>query len=216
MVPVPVTPKTANQKKVLDSYASGQNLVIHGLAGTGKTFLACHAALNSINRGEQDNLVIYRSAVPTRDMGFMPGTMYEKQAPYEEPYKAVMAEIFNRGDAYDLLKKSGVLYFSTSSFLRGLTLRDSVVVVDEIQNWSFHELDSLITRLGDNTRVVFCGDYTQSDLTKNADREGVKKFMRVLASMSEFSFVSMEIEDIVRSSLVKSYIVAKAREDESA
>lgn len=210
-VPLSLVPKTENQAEVLKQFKAGKNLVIHGLAGTGKTFLACSMALYEVYKGRQDRLLIYRSAVPTRDMGFMPGTKAEKEAPYEDPYRSVFAEIFDRGDAFDLMKKSGLIDFSTTSYLRGLTIRNAVVLVDECQNMSLHELDSLITRLGTGSRIIFCGDYTQSDLTRSIEKEGLMTFLNILRSMDEFAFVEMGIDDIVRSDLVRSYIISKAR-----
>lgn len=203
-----IEPKTANQERVVDAYEAGKHLVIHGLAGTGKTFLACYLAMTSIYAKEQEKVIIYRSAVPTRDMGFMPGSVAEKSAPYEVPYKYVFAEIFENGAAYETLKAKYVVEFSTSSYLRGLTLRDSVVIVDEAQNMSFHELDSLMTRLGSGTRVIFCGDFRQSDLVKE-DKDGLLRFINIIRKMSSFHLVEMNVDDILRSDVVKEYIVAK-------
>lgn len=206
----PLSAKTDNQSEILKQFKAGKNLVIHGLAGTGKTFIACSMALNEVFKGRADRMVIYRSAVPTRDMGFMPGTRAEKEAPYEDPYRSVFSELFERGDAFDLMKKSGLVDFSTTSYLRGLTIKNTVVIVDECQNMSFHELDSLITRLGTGSRIIFCGDYTQSDLTKHIDKEGLHAFLKILRSMSEFAFVEMRVDDIIRSDIVKSYIISKS------
>lgn len=208
---IQVAPKTENQKKVIEAYKKGKHLVIHGLAGTGKTFLACYLGMTSIYAKDQEKIVIYRSAVPTRDMGFMPGSAAEKSAPYEVPYKYVFAELFERGDAYELLKQKFICEFSTSSYLRGLTLRDSVVIVDEMQNWSWHELDSIMTRAGNDTRLIFCGDFRQSDLRLDSEREGIKKFMSVVSQMNDFAMVEMKSEDILRSRLVRDYILAKDR-----
>lgn len=201
--------KTVNQKRVIDGYASGQNLIIHGLAGTGKTFLACHMAVTSVLKNEAEKVIIYRSAVPTRDMGFMPGTAAEKQEPYEAPYRYVFAEIMRRGDAYEVLKKHGHVEFSTSSYLRGLTVRDSIIVVDEAQSWTWHELDSIMTRVGDGTRIIVCGDHRQTDLVDG--KSGFSRLLEVTSEMKEFSQVEMNRDDIVRSSFVKSYILAKER-----
>jgi phosphate starvation-inducible protein PhoH len=202
-------PKTENQRSIIDHYAKGYNIVIHGLAGTGKTFLGCALAIGSVLANKQEKLVIYRTAVPTRDMGFMPGNIHEKQAPYEAPYRDIFAEIFNRGDAYDILKANFLIEFSTTSYIRGLTLRNSVVLVDECQNWSFHEMDSLMTRLGIGSRLICCGDFRQSDFNKASDREGLSKFMAITDKMQEFRKIEMTRDDIVRSKLVRSYICAK-------
>lgn len=205
-----LVPKTANQRKVIDAYRKGKNLIIHGLAGTGKTFLACHLGINEVLAGKgAERMVIYRSAVPTRDMGFMPGNAAEKQEPYETPYKYVLAEIMRRGDAYDVLKKHGHVEFSTSSYLRGLTIRDSVIIVDEAQSWTWHEIDSIMTRVGQGTRIVICGDHRQDDLVEG--KSGFKRLLDVASDMPEFEMVEMNRDDIVRSDFVRSYILAKEK-----
>lgn len=204
-----VRPLTTNQKK---AFNSKNNLVLHGLAGTGKTFISSYLAYNDIEKEYLNNLVIIRSAVPTRDIGFLPGTDKEKSAVYEEPYKDIATELFDRGDAYEILKQKGLVQFMTTSFIRGLTLRDSCIIVDECQNMSFHELDSIITRVGENCRIIFCGDFRQSDLKRNE----LLGWLKILRRMEEFDFIEFGVEDIVRSDFVKKYIIAKMEiEDES-
>ena len=197
-----IEPLTRNQLK---AFESKKNLVLHGLAGTGKTFISSYLAYDDMAKGKYQNLVVIRSAVPTRDMGFLPGTEKEKSAVYEEPYKDISNDLFGRGDAYEILKKQGLVHFMTTSFIRGITLRDAVILIDECQNMSFHELDSIITRIGENCRVMFCGDFRQADLKAN----GLKDFIRVLKRMERFTFIEFEVEDIVRSDFVKQYIIAK-------
>jgi phosphate starvation-inducible PhoH-like protein len=158
-----------------------------------------------MSKGIYDKLVIIRSAVPTRDMGFLPGTEKEKASVYEEPYKDIANELFQRGDAYGIMKQKNLVEFMTTSFIRGITLRDAVIIIDECQNMSFHELDSIITRMGENCRVIFCGDFRQADLKQN----GMKDFMQILKRMELFDFIDFQVEDIVRSDFVKSYIIAK-------
>ena len=152
-----------------------------------------------------NNLVIIRSAVPTRDIGFLPGSEKEKASVYEEPYKEIALELFQRGDAYEILKTKGLVHFMTTSFVRGITLKETVIIIDECQNMTFHELDSIITRVGTNCRVIFCGDFRQSDLKSN----GLESFMEILKNMGSFDFIDFEIKDIVRSEFVKDYIIAK-------
>lgn len=208
--PYPITPKTANQSKTFDMYHKGNNMLLHGVAGTGKTFISLYLALNEVLvEREKKQIVIVRSVVPTRDMGFLPGNQKEKTKVYEQPYQAICTELFGRGDSYELLKAKNTIQFISTSFIRGVTLNDSIVIVDECQNMTFHELDSVITRLGENSRVVFCGDFRQSDLGKYEDRNGVKDFMKVLDKISSFRHVEFREEDIVRSGLVKDYIIAK-------
>lgn len=201
-----IEPLTKNQ---LLAFESQQHLVLHGVAGTGKTFISSYLAFDDMAKGIYDKLILIRSAVPTRDIGFLPGNEKEKSAVYEAPYKDIAIELFQRGDAYEILKTKGLIHFMTTSFIRGVTLRDAVILVDECQNMSFHELDSIITRVGENCRVIFCGDFRQSDLKTN----GLNDFFRVVRSMEQFDFIDFEIKDIVRSDFVKSYITAKTELD---
>jgi len=155
-----IEPLTRNQ---VAAFESDRHLVLHGVAGTGKTFISLYLAFDDMIKGLYDRTIIIRSAVPTRDIGFLPGTEKEKSAVYEEPYKDICIELFDRGDAYEILKNKNLVQFMTTSFIRGITLRDSVVIVDECQNMSFHELDSIITRIGEGSRIIYCGDFRQSD-----------------------------------------------------
>ena len=197
-----IEPLTRNQ---LVAFESDKNLVLQGCAGTGKTFISCYLAFDDMTKNQYEKLVIIRSAVPTRDIGFLPGTEKEKSSVYEEPYYDISIDLFERGDAYQILKTKRLVHFMTTSYIRGITLRDAVILIDECQNMSFHELDSIITRVGENCRVIFCGDFSQSDLKQN----GMKEFFEVLASMNRFDFIEFGVEDIVRSGFVKEYIIAK-------
>jgi|TARA_B100001059_G_scaffold91047_2_gene89865 phosphate starvation-inducible protein PhoH len=197
-----IEPLTQNQ---LIAFDSERHMLLHGVAGTGKTFISCYLAFDDMVKGQYEKLILIRSAVPTRDIGFLPGNEKEKSAIYEAPYKDIAVELFQRGDAYEILKTKGIVHFMTTSFIRGVTLRDAVIIVDECQNMTFHELDSIITRVGQNCRVIFCGDFRQSDLNKN----GLKDFVRILKAMESFDLIDFEIKDIVRSDFVKSYITAK-------
>lgn len=197
-----IEPLTQNQLK---AFESEKNLVLHGVAGTGKTYISCYLAFDDMIKGYYDKLVIIRSAVSTRDIGFLPGNESEKASVYEEPYKDICIELFQRGDAYQILKTKNLVHFMTTSFIRGVTLRNATIIVDECQNMSFHELDSIITRIGEGCRVIFCGDFRQADLARN----GLKDFIRVLKVMDSFDLIDFEIKDIVRSQFVKDYIIAK-------
>lgn len=203
---------TDKQQEVIQSYDEGNNLILHGLAGTGKTWLACYLGIDEvISGGDYNKVIIFRSVVPTRDMGFLPGNVKQKAQVYEEPYRAIFNELFRRGDAYDILKTKNLVDFTTTSFIRGLTFDKTIIIVDEVNNMSFHELDSLITRSGKNTKIIFCGDFRQSDLINHAEREGLKRFLSVLNTIEGFDYFEFEEDDIVRSKLVKSYIIAKHR-----
>lgn len=208
-----VEPLTENQKLTFEQYDNGKNLLLHGIAGTGKSFLSIYLSLRTIlsETSRYKKLVIVRSVVPTRDMGFLPGNNKEKSKVYEAPYQAIFTELFERGDAYEYLKNKNVVDFISTSFIRGITINDSIIVVDEIANMTLHELDSVITRVGKNCKIIFCGDFRQSDFTKEHERNGLTDFMRIVERMKSFSFVDFTEQDIVRSSMVKEYIIMKDR-----
>jgi phosphate starvation-inducible protein PhoH len=208
-----VSPLTENQKLTFNAFNAGKHLMLHGMAGTGKTFLSMYLALNDLMSGtsEQEKIYIIRSVVPTRDMGFLPGSQKEKMKVYEAPYYAICNELFERGDAYEVLKQKGAIDFMSTSFVRGTTLNNCYVIVDEINNCTFHELDSVITRIGKNCRVIFCGDFRQSDLTKEQERNGIKEFMKIVDRLSDFDYIDFLEQDIVRSKLVKEYIIARQK-----
>lgn len=205
-----ISPLTENQKLGFSAWANGDNLMLHGLAGTGKSFISLYLAFKELfqNNSYYKNIVIIRSVVPTRDMGFLPGNLKEKAKVYELPYQSICTELFDRGDSYELLKTKRVVDFMTTSFIRGNTFHDSIIIVDEVNNMTFHELDSVITRLGNNCRIIMCGDYRQSDL-KTHEKDGLLTFMSVVNKMSAFYHIDFGIDDIVRSGLVKEYIIAK-------
>lgn len=206
-----VNPLTENQRLTFEAFREGKHLMLHGMAGTGKTFLSMYLALEDLMSGESDQEMIYivRSVVPTRDMGFLPGSQKEKMKVYEAPYQAICTELFGRGDAYDILKQKNAVEFMSTSFVRGITMNDCYVIVDEINNMTFHELDSVITRIGKNCRIIFCGDFRQSDLTKDQEKNGLKEFMKVVSKLSDFVYIDFLEKDIVRSKLVKEYIIAR-------
>jgi len=208
-----VEPLTENQKLSFEAYNQGKNLMLHGIAGTGKSFISIYLGLQEIlsENSRYKKLVIVRSVVPTRDMGFLPGNSKEKAKVYEAPYYAICSELFNRGDAYDYLKNKNVVEFISTSFIRGITLNDCIIIVDEIANLTLHELDSVITRVGRNCRVIFSGDFRQSDFSKEQDKNGLIDFMRIIERMKSFTFIDFDENDIVRSSMVKDYIIQKNR-----
>jgi phosphate starvation-inducible protein PhoH len=204
-------PITHNQEKTYKAYKEGSHLLLHGIAGTGKTFLSLYLALEEVLDPSTvyDDILIVRSVVSTRDMGFLPGDEQEKVSIYEAPYRSICRELFGIRDAYDSLKQQGNVKFMSTSFIRGITINNAVVIVDECQNLNFHELDSIITRIGKNSKIIFCGDYTQTDLTRENDKRGILNFMKILKSLEEFETVEFMIDDIVRSDFLKSYIIAK-------
>ena len=187
--------------------------MLHGMAGTGKTFIALYKAIEALmeNKGVQNKIYVVRSVVPTRDMGFLPGNQKEKMKVYEAPYYAICTELFDRSDAYEVLKQKNAVEFISTSFVRGITMNNCFVIVDEVNNMTFHELDSVITRIGKSCRVLFCGDFRQSDLTKDQEKNGLKDFMRVIDRLNDFVHVDFLEQDIVRSRLVKEYIIARQK-----
>lgn len=210
-----VKPLTVTQEEVFHAYNNDMNLMLHGVAGTGKTFLATYLALRDVLSGHEGKkkIFIVRSVVPTRDMGFLPGNQKEKARAYEAPYFTICNELFGRGDAYETLKSKNVIEFITTSFIRGITLDNSVVIVDECQNMAAMELHSVMTRIGQNTKIMFCGDTRQDDLTSERKKEesGLSEFMRILKRMKSFDFIEFGEDDIVRSDLVKEYIITRNR-----
>lgn len=208
-----INPKTQNQEHVFKDFTNGKNLLIHGLPGTGKSFISLYLALTSLEHGfDYKNITIIRSVVPSRDMGFLPGSIKEKSKVYEAPYSAICKELYGRSDAYDILKQKGIINFETSSFLRGITFEDTIIIVDECQNMTYSELCTIITRVGSNTKIIFCGDYRQTDLKYDDDKQGVMRFMKILRRMNKyFSCIEFMEEDIVRSGLVKDFILKKTQ-----
>jgi len=214
---VDIEPLTENQKILFNSYSSNKHLVAYGCAGTGKTFITLYNALCDVldERSPYERVYIVRSLVATREIGFLPGTHDDKSDIYQIPYKNMVKYMFQMSSdsefemLYGNLKAQETIKFWSTSFLRGTTLDNAIVIVDEFQNLNFHELDSIITRVGENTKICFCGDATQTDLVKTNERNGIIDFMSILRKMPSFDIIEFGVDDIVRSGLVKEYILAK-------
>ena len=212
-----VQPLTPNQEKLFQSYDNNQNLVAYGCAGTGKTFVTLYKALLDVldEKTPYEKIYIVRSLVATREIGFLPGDHEDKSSLYQIPYKNMVKYMFEMPTEADFemlygnLKTQGTISFWSTSFLRGTTLDKAIVIVDEFQKLKLHELDSIMTRVGQNSKIMFCGDATQTDLIKTNDRNGVIDFMNILRIMSSIDIIEFSIEDIVRSGLVKEYLLAK-------
>lgn len=208
-----IQPLTPTQSDLFDSWKEGYNIAAIGTAGTGKTMCAMYLALSDVlQKGGYEQVIVIRSAVQTREQGFMPGSKQQKEAVFEAPYTDIVNDLFGRGDAYQILKSKGMLKFMTSSFVRGLTFDNSVIIVDECQSMTYHELDTIITRVGESSKIVFCGDTKQDDLVisrNKADISGLGEFLQVLNNISSFDTIEFTSDDIVRSGLVKEYILAK-------
>ena len=210
---------TDNQKLVFDSWKKGKNQFLFGAAGTGKTFISLYLALQSVMdlKKPYDKVVLVRSLIPTRQIGFLPGDEEDKAALYQVPYQNMVQFMFEMqneqqfNNLYDKLKGQGTLYFLSTSFLRGLTFDNAVIIVDECQNMNFHELDTIITRVGQDSRIIFCGDFDQTDLVKQNERNGLHDFLRILEEMEEFHCLEFTIGDIVRSGFVRNYLINKIK-----
>ena len=214
---IPVEPITDNQKRFFDEWDAGKMIYAYGVAGTGKTFIALYKALRDV-LGETtpyEKIYIVRSLVATREIGFLPGDHEDKSSLYQIPYKKMVQSMFEMPDdnayemLYDNLKAQETISFWSTSFIRGTTLDNAIVIIDECQNLNFHELDSIITRVGQDSKIIFCGDAAQTDLLKNNERTGILDFQRIIQNMDEFALVEFGIDDIVRSGLVRSYLISK-------
>ena len=215
---LPIEPMTDNQTYLFEQYAEGKNLFAYGCAGTGKTFAALYLALKDVldEYTPFEKVYVVRSLVATREIGFLPGTHEDKADIYQIPYKNMVKYMFEMPDdasfemLYDNLKAQETISFWSTSFLRGTTLDNSIVIIDECQNLNFHELDSIITRCGQDTKIIFCGDARQTDLQKTSEKTGIIDFMKIIQEMNEdFAMVEFGIDDIVRSGLVRNYLIAK-------
>lgn len=204
-----VQPSTDNQRIAFEAFGEGQHLMLSGMAGTGKTYISLYMALSAVQEREYDRVIIVRSIVPTRDPGFLPGSLKEKTRVYEDPYYSVCADLYESERAYEQLRGREIIDFKTTSYLRGTTMSDCVVVVDEIQNMKYHEIDSVITRIGKNCRLIVLGDYRQSDLVRDQEKQGILDFIRVANHMRSFTHVEFGHQDILRSDLVKEYLIAR-------
>lgn len=204
---------TPGQKAAWEAWEEDYNLVLHGSPGTGKSFLGLYFALSDIidKNSPRKKVYIIRSTVSTRDQGFQPGNKNEKEAVYETPYPPICNQVFGRGDAYTILKQKNMIEFTSTSFLRSATFDDAYIIVDEIQNMNFHEIDTVITRAGENTKFIFCGDTRQDDLAtqRKSEKSGFGDILNIVDKMKEFDIIRFYPEDIVRSGLVKSYIIKK-------
>ena len=216
---VSIKPITDNQKIIFDSWKEGKNHFLFGAAGTGKTFISLYLAMQNVLdlKSPYERVFVVRSLIPTREIGFLPGDEEDKAALYQVPYQNMVKFMFEQPNEqsfinlYDRLKGQGSLYFLSTSFLRGLTFDNAIIIVDECQNMNFHELDTITTRVGQDSRIVFCGDFDQSDLQKMNERNGLHDFLRILEEMDEFNCVEFTIGDIVRSGFVRSYLINKIK-----
>ena len=214
-----IKPITESQKTVFETWKKGQNQFLFGCAGTGKTFISLYLAMQDVLnlQTKYEKVVLVRSLIPTREIGFLPGDEEDKAALYQVPYQNMVQFMFEQPNEqafkmlYDRLKSQGSLYFLSTSFLRGLTFDNTIIIVDECQNLNFHELDTITTRVGQDSKIVFCGDFFQTDLLKTGYKNGLHDFLRILEEMKDFNCTEFNIGDIVRSGFVRDYLIQKTK-----
>lgn len=208
-----ITPLTPNQELTFRAYENGFHLMLDGYAGTGKTFISMYLALRDILSGnsQYEKIVVIRSVVPSRDMGFLPGGVKDKIKVYEEPYQEICNDLFSNSQAYNMLKSKKIIEFTSTSFLRGMTFNNAIIIVDEFQNNSFSEINTIMTRVGENSKIIFCGDIRQTDLKKFEEKDGIRHFIEITKRMGGFDYVEFDQSDIVRSGLVKQYIIQSTK-----
>ena len=214
-----IKPITESQKTVFETWKKGQNQFLFGCAGTGKTFVSLYLAMQDVLnlQTKYEKVVLVRSLIPTREIGFLPGDEEDKAALYQVPYQNMVQFMFEQPNEqafkmlYDRLKSQGSLYFLSTSFLRGLTFDNTIIIVDECQNLNFHELDTITTRVGQDSKIVFCGDFFQTDLLKTGGKNGLHDFLRILEEMKDFNCTEFNIGDIVRSGFVRDYLIQKTK-----
>ena len=212
-------PLTENQKLFFEAYKRQDYFVaLHGVAGTGKTFCALYKAIEEVldKSNPFKKIIIVRSAVQSREIGHLPGDVNEKMEIYQQPYRQICETLFGRKDAWDRLEEQGHITFISTSFIRGMSFDDAIIIVDEMQNMNFEEIDTVMTRVGYRSKIIWCGDYRQTDLNKRRnDVSGILKFFDIADEMRAFTRIEFTADDIVRSSLVKDYILAKIKYDDA-
>jgi phosphate starvation-inducible protein PhoH len=208
-------PLTNNQKTFFDAYKQGDYFIaLHGVAGTGKTFIALYKAIEEVldKSNPFNKIIVVRSAVQSREIGHLPGDVGEKMEIYEQPYRQICHQFFDRKDAWDRLEEQGHIQFISTSFIRGMSFDNAIIIVDEMQNLNYEEIDTVMTRVGHMSKIIWCGDYRQTDLNKRkSDVTGILKFFDIAQHMKAFTRIEFTPDDIVRSSLVKDYILAKLK-----
>ena len=212
-------PLTENQKIFFDAYKRQDYFIaLHGVAGTGKTFSALYKAIEEVldRSNTFEKIIVVRSAVQSREIGHLPGSVDEKMEIYQQPYRQICETLFGRKDAWDRLEEQGHIEFISTSFIRGMSFDDAIIIVDEMQNMTFEEIDTVMTRVGNQSKIIWCGDYRQTDLNKKKnDVTGILKFFDVAHHMNAFTRIEFTPDDIVRSSLVKDYILAKLQYEDA-
>jgi len=211
-----ISPATDNQRRSFEYYDGGKNLLLHGVPGSGKSFISLYLALEEVmeDLNKPRKVVIIRSAQSSKAIGFLPGSAAQKMEVFEAPYISICAKLFGRGDAYNILKQKGIVEFESTSFLRGTTIDNAIIIVDEAQNLSYMELKTILTRVGEGSRVIVCGDINQDDLTSSRYNEtsGLKAMLLILMKIPSIRKVEFEVDDIVRSGFVREFILAELQQ----
>ena len=206
----PIYPKTDNQQKVFDLYDEGNHLALIGSAGSGKNYVSLYLGLRDMfENGAYSKIIIIRNIQPVRDVGFLKGSLEEKIQPLSLPYISIINELFGRDDCFSILAQKNFIEFTSTSYLRGLTFNDALIIVDEVQNLNFHELDTIFSRVGLNSRLILCGDFKQSDMDIKKEISGLESILKVIDKLEDFKIIKFTPDDIVRSGFVKNYIIAK-------
>ena len=204
-----IRPLTQKQEDMFQLWFQGDNVCAHGSAGTGKTFLALYLAMSEmLEFKEHQQIIIVRSAVAAREIGHLPGTKEEKEEIFEIPYMDILHDLFGRKSTYKDMKDAGMIKFMTTSHIRGLTWDNAIIIIDEIQNMCFDEIDSVMTRIGKNTKVIACGDHKKQCDLKKHEVSGVGRMLKAFETMSGFANVEYTFEDVVRSEVVKNWLKA--------
>ena len=205
------------QTEAFAKYKENKNLFLTGSAGTGKTFVLLYLAFADVFDDESpyDKVILIRSLLPSRDAGFHSGSLEEKANYYQAPYRQLVKFLFEMQSKdefaalWDLLIEQESVEFQTTSFLRGQTFDNAIIICDEAQNLNFAELDTVMCRVGQNTKIMFSGDEAQTAFINNDDKEGMYNFQGILGEMEECEVIKFGIGDILRSGLCRSYLIAK-------
>jgi phosphate starvation-inducible PhoH-like protein len=194
---------------MIQSFINGSNIVAVGSAGTGKTYLALYLALKDVIESKlHSKIIIVRSNVPTRNSGFLPGSLEEKNEIYALPFRQITNTLCENGSAWDILSKKKIIEFVSTSYIRGLTFDDSIVIVEEVQNLDAEEIKTVLTRAGENTQLVICGDSKQGDLFRSREKSGFELLMYIADNMpGHIDLINFLPRDIVRSGFVKKLLL---------
>ena len=209
-----IVPRSATQKKYIDSIKRYDMVIGIGPAGTGKTYLAMAMAVNALLKKHVSRIILVRPAVEAGErLGFLPGDLYEKVNPYLRPLYDALFDMMDAEKAYRLIDK-GIIEIAPLAFMRGRTLNDSFVILDEAQNTTSEQMKMYLTRLGFNSKTVITGDITQIDLPQDKV-SGLIEIEGILKGIKDLCFVYFSEKDVVRHKLVQKIIRAYEKSKKS-